>query len=80
MNEPAPIDLLVTNGTVITGDAARRIFADGAVAVSGGAIIEVGQSTDLKQAYAAERVIDARGGVVQPGFVDCHVHLSLIHI
>jgi len=76
VNEPAPIDLLVTNGTVITVDAERRIFADGAVAVSGGAIIEVGQSTDLKQAYAAERVIDARGGVVQPGFVDCHVHMS----
>ena len=34
MNEPAPIDLLVTNGTVITVDAERRIFADGAVAVS----------------------------------------------
>jgi cytosine/adenosine deaminase-related metal-dependent hydrolase len=36
----------------------------------------VGQSGDLERTHVAQRAIDARGGVVQPGFIDCHVHLS----
>ena len=75
-DSPQPIDLLITHGVVITIDAQRRIFSDGAVAVQGKRIVEVGHSAELEQKYAARRSIDARGGVVQPGFVDCHVHLS----
>ena len=71
-----PVDLMIVHGVVITVDAQRRIFSDGAVAIEGSRIAEVGQSPDLEQKYQARRVINARGGVVQPGFVDGHVHLS----
>ncbi|MBM3279084.1 MAG: amidohydrolase [Candidatus Handelsmanbacteria bacterium] len=71
-----PIDLLITRGVVLTLDPQRRIFADGAVAVQDGRILAVGQHADLEAQYAPRRTIDARGGVVQPGFIDCHVHLS----
>jgi cytosine/adenosine deaminase-related metal-dependent hydrolase len=74
--QPSPADLLITHGVVITLDAQRCILTDGAVAVRGCYIVDVGQSADVMRAYNAGQVIDARGGVVQPGFVDCHVHLS----
>jgi cytosine/adenosine deaminase-related metal-dependent hydrolase len=73
---PQPIDLLVTRGVILTLDPQRRIYADGAVAVQDGRILAVGRSVDLEREYTPRRLLDARGGVVQPGFIDCHVHLS----
>jgi cytosine/adenosine deaminase-related metal-dependent hydrolase len=73
---PQPVDTLILHGVVITVDAGRRIFADGAVAIAGSRIVEVGRSADLEPRYRARRTIDARGAVVRPGFVDAHVHLS----
>jgi len=78
MEEPTVdnVDLLITHAVVITMDQKRRIFSDGGVAVKGKRIAAVGKSADLERTYEADRVIDAAGGVVQPGFIDCHVHLS----
>ncbi|MBM4408678.1 MAG: amidohydrolase family protein [Chloroflexi bacterium] len=72
----APIDLLVIRGVLITVDANRRIFLDGAVAVDGGRIVDVGRTDDLRRRYAPDRVIDAQGGVITPGFIDAHTHVS----
>ena len=73
---PRRVDALVTNGVVITVDAERRIFTDGAIAIADRTIVAVGRRADIERAYVAEQVVDARGGVVQPGFVDGHNHLS----
>jgi 5-methylthioadenosine/S-adenosylhomocysteine deaminase len=70
------VDLLLANGVVITMDAERRILADGAVAVARDRIVGVGRSGDLQQRFSPRRRIDMAGGVLQPGFIDCHVHLS----
>ena len=43
----------------------------GSVAVEDGRIVAIGEKVDKA---GAKRVIDARGGVVTPGFVDCHTH------
>ena len=78
MTDPAAVavDLLVVHGVVITVDPARRIYLDGAVAISGGRILAVGPTRDLAAQYLPDRTIDAHGAVVRPGFVDAHVHLS----
>ncbi len=47
------------------------------VAISGNAIAAIGTLAEIAAAHdlsAAER-IDAQGGLVMPGFVDCHTHL-----
>ena len=75
-NSPAAIDLLVTGGVVLTVDADRRIFRDGAVAIDNGAIVDVGRTADLAARFDARRTIDARGGAVTPGFIDGHTHVS----
>jgi len=46
-------------------------ITEGAIAVRNGRIVAVGPDVDDAQ---AETVVDARGGVVLPGFVDCHTH------
>jgi len=73
---PRRVSTLVTNGVVIAVDDERRIFTDGAIAVDGATIVAVGRRPDVEAQYAADKVIDAGGGVVQPGFVDGHNHLS----
>lgn len=73
---PTPVDLLISHGRLVTMDAQRRIVEDGAVAVDGGVIVAVGPSGDFNQRYAARREIDAGGGLVTPGLVNAHQHVS----
>ena len=61
---------VIRNATILTLNDAREIV-DGAVTVSGGRITAVGKETDR----VADRVIDARGGYLLPGFVQTHIHL-----
>ena len=57
-------------------DAQRRELRDGAVVTDGPAIVWVGVTADLPPALreAAHEVIDARGRIVLPGFVNTHHH------
>lgn len=68
-------NLLVTGGVLITLDPARRVIPDGAVAIQDGQIIAVGPRPEVEQALPApDRVLDARGKAILPGFVDTHGH------
>ena len=68
--------ILVEHAVVVTMDPARRILMDGSVLIDGERIVQVGQARDVKPAASPERVIDGRGRLVLPGFIDTHVHLS----
>lgn len=78
----ARITALIENaGQVLTcaADAHDLVGAgtNTAVAISGDAIAAIGTPAEIAAAHdlgAAER-IDAQGGLVMPGFVDCHTHL-----
>jgi putative selenium metabolism protein SsnA len=65
---------LISNGTIITRDAARPFIADGAVAFAGEKIIAVGQSAELEARYPKAERIDACGRLVMPGFINTHMH------
>jgi imidazolonepropionase len=51
------------------------IIEDGAVAVSGGRIVAVGTSAELRRRLSARQAVDAGNRVVMPGFVDPHTHV-----
>jgi cytosine/adenosine deaminase-related metal-dependent hydrolase len=68
--------ILIEHAVVVTMDAARRIFLDGSVLVDGERIVQVGRAADVRPPAPVTRVINGRGRLVLPGFVDTHVHLS----
>jgi 5-methylthioadenosine/S-adenosylhomocysteine deaminase len=74
---PAACDLLVRNACVLTLDAERTVYPSGAVAISGRDIVAVGPEAEVAAAYRADRVLDARGALVHPGFVESHYHTGL---
>ena len=76
---PEPADLLVRNAYLVTVDTDRRILTNGAVAITGGRVIDVGRDVELSDHYEAKRIIDAAGAIVHPGFIDTHIHL-LYHL
>lgn len=53
------------------------IVQDGAVAVSDGVIVDVGKTDSVLREHGSTgaEIIDAKGSVVMPGFVDPHTHL-----
>lgn len=69
------VGLLLTHGQVLTMDAERRIFVDGAIAIDGDRIIAVGRTPDLLGQYKAKDTWDLKGALVRPGFVDGHTHV-----
>ncbi len=71
------IDLLVTGGTVVTMDGTRKILEDGAVAVKGDEIVAVAPRAALEGRYAAAGIIDAKGKLVLPGFINGHTHVPM---
>ena len=66
------MDLLITGGTVITMDPARRVIPDGAIAIRGNRIEAVGPAAELPR--QATEIIDAAGHAVLPGLIDGHAH------
>jgi 5-methylthioadenosine/S-adenosylhomocysteine deaminase len=70
------IDLLISNGTVLTMDASETIIQNGAIAVSGEKITSVGPSVDFQSPNASQH-IDAHGGIIMPGLVNTHTHLPM---
>lgn len=61
------VDLIIRGGTIYTGSGAPFV---GDVAVSGDRIRAVGR----RLPHSAARLVDARGMIVAPGFIDPHTH------
>ena len=62
------VDVIIRGGTIYDGGEGKPFIGD--VAIRGDRIVHVG----LSGRYSAERVIDAKGMIVAPGFIDPHTH------
>ena len=63
-------DILIANGKIIDGTGNNWYY--GTIAVKNGKIIEIGRDVNL----SAKRIIDAKGLIISPGFIDVHTHLE----
>jgi len=66
------VSIVIVNARVWTGDP-RRPWAD-AIAIEGERITAVGLSAEVMKLAGGARVIDAKGAMVVPGFIDTHEH------
>ena len=67
-------NLLIKGGTIVTMDRERRIIEDGAILVEDGSITSIGKADEFG-GEKADRVIDASGKYIFPGFINCHTHM-----
>lgn len=74
MSPPQPIDLLITARWVVPVEPARVVWKDHAVAIDGGAIIEVLPRGDAESKYAPRERVDLPGHALIPGLVNAHTH------
>jgi N-acyl-D-amino-acid deacylase len=63
-----PYDLIITEGKIINGEGNPWFRAD--VAIKGDKIVAIGHLDET----LARKVINARGLIVAPGFIDVHTH------
>ncbi|MBN8713296.1 MAG: amidohydrolase family protein [Xanthomonadales bacterium] len=68
--ELSPVDVVISGGSLFDGGTGAPHTAD--VAIAGDRIVYVG--VDAAKRYRARTVIDARGMIVAPGFIDAHTH------
>ena len=72
---PRKCELVICNGYVITMDKQRTIYERGAVAIAGRTIADIGPEAGVLARFKGDRVIDAGGAPVHPGFVEAHYHV-----
>lgn len=80
----APADLVITGARqVVLCDPSKAdgigVIDNACVAVSGESIVAVGTAAEIAaRCSKATMIVDAGGGVVTPGLVDCHTHLIFV--
>ena len=68
------VDTLIHSGFVVTIDGQRRILKDGAIAIDGNVIVDVGTTSELKKKHRPDKIVDASRKAVLPGLIDLHSH------
>lgn len=74
-------DLLIKNALVLTFDPnalTGQMIENGAVAIEGNLITDIGDTAKLEAKYPEARAINARGKVVMPGFIVTHSHMPYV--
>jgi 5-methylthioadenosine/S-adenosylhomocysteine deaminase len=71
------VDLIVTNGLVVTMDQSQTVYENGALAVNADTILAVGPRSDIDAKYSGSQSINAAGKLVMPGFINGHTHVPM---
>ena len=70
---------LIYNVTILTMDKESNVLKDGWLLAEGDLIKELGTSENGKpEGIEADEYIDGRGGIILPGFVNTHCHVSMV--
>ena len=74
MPSRSPCDLLLTNAHILTMDDAFTVYWPGAIAISAGGILGIG---NVASQYEPREIVDCMGRVVMPGLVNAHTHAPM---
>jgi len=69
------METIISNATIVTGDAGRTVLYGSAIAVRDSSIVGLGPSAEILAQFPGAEVVDGSGKAVFPGLVNCHTHL-----
>lgn len=72
-SDKTKVDLIITNAKIYTVDDEFSIKQ--AMVITGGKILDIGESSRLTSEYTSAEIIDLGGKTVLPGLIDAHAHL-----
>ncbi|MCP4719393.1 MAG: amidohydrolase [Desulfobacteraceae bacterium] len=73
-------DILIHNGRLLTMEPGLPVIENGAVLIRDSVICDLGNGKDLDLSQVNIQVnnrIDAQGGIIMPGLVNCHTHVPM---
>jgi len=73
------VDYIIGGDYVLPMDKGLTVIKDGAVAIKGPEIIEVGTSAEIFKKYIPEAVMKEEGSVVLPGLINTHTHAAMVY-
>jgi 5-methylthioadenosine/S-adenosylhomocysteine deaminase len=79
MKKSKTVDSILCAEYVLPMDAEFTVIADGAVAVHGGKVADVGSFGRIISEYDSANVIGGKGMVVMPGLVNTHTHAAMVY-
>lgn len=73
------VDYIICGDYVLPMDEKLTVIRDGAIAVKGPDILEVGTSKEIFEKYTSEVIIDGGGKAVFPGLINTHTHAAMVY-
>ncbi len=71
------VDLILSNGALLTMAQGSGAIPDGTVAISKDRIAALGKASEIENSFEAVKTINARGGLIMPGLVNAHTHAAM---
>src|SRR5882757_186101 len=75
--QAAPADWIWSARYVVTMDAQRRVIENGAVAVAGDPIVDVGTRAAIAKADRTQHRVDRSDAILAPGLINTHTHAAM---
>ena len=74
---PVRVDAIWSARWVVTMDAQRRVIENGAVAIAGDHIVDVGTRAEIDRRYSAQQRLDRPDAILAPGLINTHTHAAM---
>ena len=71
------VDWIWSAHYVVTMDAQRRVIENGAIAITGDHVVDVGPRAQIDRAYTARQRLDRPNSVLTPGLINTHTHAAM---
>lgn len=71
------VDILITEGLIVTMDNSGTIYDLGALAIENDKILDLGHTEEIQKKYRGKKEISARNCIVMPGLVNGHTHAAM---
>ncbi len=70
-------EILIKNANILTMDAERSVFIDGAIFIKNDIVLELGKLENFESKINSDiNIVDVKGNWVLPGLINTHVHTS----